>query len=186
LLNFLGKDYDITTKEGKAFAEEILDFMRDRLTKYQEETGHMYNLEATPAEGTSYRLARIDKRQYPDIIQQGTNEPYYTNSSQLPVGFTEDIFEALEMQDSLQSKYTGGTVLHGFLGERISDTETCKKLVKRIAENFRLPYFTITPTFSVCPDHGYIAGEHHTCPIDGQPLLKKEDIVKEDMIKKEG
>ncbi len=182
LLNFLGPEYNITSKEGKAFAEDILDFMRDKLTKFQEETGHMYNLEATPAEGTSYRLARSDKKKYHDIIQQGDKEPYYTNSSQLPVGFTEDIFEALELQDSLQTKYTGGTVLHGFLGEKISDEQTCKKLVKRIAENFRLPYFTITPTFSVCPDHGYVVGEHHCCPIDGQPLLKREDVAKKEEV----
>jgi ribonucleoside-triphosphate reductase len=178
LLNFLGPEYNIATKEGKKFTEEMLDFMREKLTKFQEETGHMYNLEATPAEGTAYRLARIDKKAYPDIITAGAKEPYYTNSTQLPVNFTDDIFEALELQDSLQTKYTGGTVLHGFLGEKISDGETCKKLVKRIAENFRLPYFTITPTFSVCPEHGYIKGEHYTCPVDGKAIVKKDDNAK--------
>lgn len=174
LMNFFGKEVTINTKEGKAFAEEVLDFMRDKLSTFQEETGHMYNLEATPAEGTSYRLARIDKKKYPDIITQGKDEPFYTNSTQLPVDYTTDIFEALELQDSLQTKYTGGTVLHGFMGEKITDKESCKKLVKRIAENFRLPYFTITPTFSICPVHGYISGEHETCPFDGAPIEKTE------------
>lgn len=164
LMNFFGKDVQIYTEKGKTFAEKVLDFMRERISKYQEETGHIYNLEATPAEGTSYRLAKIDKEKYPDMITQGKDVPYYTNSTQLPVGYTDDIFEALELQDSLQIRYTGGTVLHGFLGERVSDAETCKQLVKRIAYNFRLPYFTITPTFSVCPRHGYIKGEHEYCP----------------------
>lgn len=166
LMNFLGTDVTISTKKGIVFAEEVLDFMRDRLTKYQEETGHIYNLEATPAEGTAYRFAKIDKDRYPDILTAGKDEPYYTNSTQLPVNYTTDIFEALELQDSLQIRYTGGTVLHGFLGEMVSDAETCKKLVKRIAYNFRLPYFTITPTFSVCPKHGYIPGRHETCPYE--------------------
>lgn len=164
LMNFFDKDIQIYTEKGKAFTEKVLDFMRERISKYQEETGHIYNLEATPAEGTSYRLAKIDKEKYPNIITQGKDAPYYTNSTQLPVGYTDDIFEALELQDSLQIKYTGGTVLHGFLGERVSDAETCKQLVKRIAYNFRLPYFTITPTFSICPKHGYIKGEHEYCP----------------------
>ncbi len=172
LMNFFSPECNIATPEGKAFAEEVLDFMRAKLADFQEETGHMYNLEATPAEGTSYRLARIDKRKYPDIITAGKDQPYYTNSTQLPVTFTEDVFEALELQDSLQTKYTGGTVLHAFIGEKINDAETCKKLVQRIANNFHLPYFTITPTFSVCPVHGYIAGEHHTCP----ELEQKENI----------
>jgi ribonucleoside-triphosphate reductase len=164
LMNFFGRDVTVATKKGIAFTEEVLDFMRDRLKKYQEETGNIYNLEATPAEGTAYRFAKIDKAKYPDIITAGKEEPYYTNSTQLPVNFTTDIFEALELQDGLQIKYTGGTVLHGFLGERVSDAETCKKLVKRIAYNYRLPYFTITPTFSVCPKHGYIPGRHEQCP----------------------
>jgi ribonucleoside-triphosphate reductase len=166
LLNFFGPEVNLGTKQGKEFTEKVLEFMRNRLQIYQEETNHIYNLEATPAEGTSYRFAKIDKQKFPDIVTAGEEQPYYTNSTQLPVGFTDDVFEALEMQDSLQVKYTGGTVLHGFIGERISDIQVCKKLVKRIAENFRLPYFTITPTFSVCPEHGYIAGEHHNCPYD--------------------
>lgn len=168
LVNFIGKD--ITTPEGQKMAEEILVHMRDRMVKYQKETGNMYNLEATPAEGTSYRLARIDKKKYPEMIFANDKavrelgaEPYYTNSSQLPVHFTEDIFEALDLQDKLQTKYTGGTVLHGFLGERIMDIESTKKLVKKIAENYSLPYFTLTPTFSICPVHGYLTGEHATC-----------------------
>ena len=134
--------------------------------RFQEETGHLYNLEATPAEGTTYRFAREDRKRFPGILQAGTPEqPYYTNSSQLPVGFTDDPFEALERQDDLQRKYTGGTVLHLYMGERISSAEACKKLVRRALENFRLPYITVTPTFSICPTHGYIAGEHEFCPI---------------------
>lgn len=169
LLNLFGKD--ITTKEGQKLAEEILVHMRDRIIGYQKETGDLFNLEATPAEGTSYRLARIDREKYPDMIfanseavRNKTAEPYYTNSSQLPVNYTDDLFEALELQDKLQTKYTGGTVLHGFLGERLWDIETTKSLVKKIAENYSLPYFTLTPTFSICPVHGYLSGEHHTCP----------------------
>lgn len=169
VLNFTGKT--IADPEGKKLAENLLDHMRNRLGKYQEETGSLYNLEATPAEGTSYRLAKADKKQYPDIIVANELEyrrdkaaPYYTNSSQLPVNYTEDIFEAFELQDSLQTRYTGGTVLHGFIGEKISDIKTCKKLVKKITSNYRLPYFTITPTFSICPEHGYVTGEHFKCP----------------------
>jgi ribonucleoside-triphosphate reductase (formate) len=162
-LNFLGKG--IETPEGKKFAIKVLDFMRNKLQDFQQQTGTIYNLEATPAEGTSYRLAKHDKKNYPDIITSGTDKnPYYTNSSQLPVTYTTDIFEALKHQDELQCKYTGGTVLHGFVGEKISDWKVCRELVKKIAYNFKLPYFTITPTFSICPVHGYIAGEHHTCP----------------------
>ncbi len=164
-LNFLGKEKGITTEEGKKFSLEILDFMRNKLQEFQEETGNIYNLEATPAEGTSFRLAKHDKKRYPEIISAGTEKaPYYTNSSQLPVGHTPDIFEALQNQDELQCKYTGGTVFHGFIGEKISDWRTCRELVKKVAYNFSLPYFTITPTFSVCPVHGYVSGEHHTCP----------------------
>lgn len=162
---------DITTKKGQKFAEKVLTHMRKRIIGYQKETGNLYNLEATPAEGIAGRLPKMDKQRYPDIICANEEEvrtngayPYYTNSSQLPVGFTDDIFEALDLQDNLQTKYTGGTVLHGFLGERISDPEATKQLVRRIAENYRLPYFTLTPTFSICPSHGYIAGEHHVCP----------------------
>ncbi|MBU1102151.1 ribonucleoside triphosphate reductase [Patescibacteria group bacterium] len=162
LLNFIDKD--IATPSGKKFAAEILDFMRVKLVKYQEETGNLYNLEATPAEGASYRLAKKDKELYPDIITAGQKEPYYTNSSQLPVGFTHDLFEALELQDDLQTKYTGGTVFHAFLGEKISNTETIKILLKKIFSKHNLPYITFTPTFSICPTHGYLAGEHFTCP----------------------
>lgn len=162
LLNFMGKD--ITSPEGKEFALEILDFMRKQLADYQEETGSLFNLEATPAESTSYRLARHDKIHYPDIIASGEDEPFYTNSTQLPVDWTKDIFEALDHQDDLQKRYTGGTVFHGFLGEAISDWEMCRKLVKTIAYNYHLPYFTISPTFSICPKHGYLTGEHFNCP----------------------
>jgi ribonucleoside-triphosphate reductase (formate) len=163
LMNFFDINTTIATEEGKRFALKVLDFMRDKLSQYQKETGNIYNLEATPAEGTSYRLAQRDKDNYPDIITQGEKDPFFTNSTHLPVDYTDDIFEALEMQDDLQVKYTGGTVFHGFLGERIKDPATCKKLVKTIAYNFRLPYFTITPTFSICPEHGYISGEHYEC-----------------------
>lgn len=169
LINFMGKD--ITTETGHHFAEEVLDFMRDRIGQYQLETNDLFNLEATPGEGTSYRLAKIDKQRYPDIIvanedavEEKEAEPYYTNSSHLPVGYTDDIFEALDLQDSLQTKYTGGTVLHGFIGEQINDPEIAMQLVKKIATKYHLPYFTITPTFSICPKHGYIAGEHFFCP----------------------
>lgn len=169
LLNLIGKD--ITTKEGQKFAEETLIHMRDRMVKYQTETGNMYNLEASPGEGTGTRLALLDKKKYSDMsfansakAQENGASPYYTNSSQLPVSFTEDIFEALDLQDNIQTKYTGGTVLHGFLGERIMDIETTKNLVRKIAENYALPYFTLTPTFSICPAHGYLNGEHSFCP----------------------
>lgn len=163
LLNFLGAG--IETKEGREFAIKTLNFFRDRLSEYQEETGHIYNLEATPAEGTSYRLARIDKKYYPEIKASGQSEPFYTNSTQLPVDYTNDLFDALKHQDELQSRYTGGTVLHGFIGEAISSGESCAKLVKKIAYNFKLPYYTITPTFSICPVHGYVKGRHETCPV---------------------
>lgn len=161
-LNFLGKG--IETTEGKEFAERVLTFMRDRLIAYQEETGHLYNLEATPAEGTTYRFAREDQKHHPGIIQAGTPEaPYYTNSSHLPVETTPDPFMALTHQDSLQTKYTGGTVLHLFLGERLSDAEACKRFVQKVTATYHLPYITVTPTFSICPSHGYLAGEHTTC-----------------------
>ncbi len=164
-LNFLGQD--IASPEGKAFAIRVLRFMRDRLAEYQEESGTLFNLEATPAEGASYRLAKADRQRYPDIITAGTDEvPYYTNSTHLPVGYTDDIFEALEHQDDLQVLYTGGTVLHGFLGEQIDDWRQARLLIRRIAENFHLPYYTLTPTFSICPVHGYLAGEHPFCPYE--------------------
>ncbi len=161
-LNLLGSG--IETEQGQSLAKETLDFMRKQLEVFQEETGHLYNLEATPAEGTSFRLANRDRQSYPDIVTAGTDEPYYTNSTQLPVGITEDIFAALSHQDSLQILYTGGTVFHGFLGERLEDWRSARLLVKRIAENFHLPYFTLSPTFTICPVHGYIAGEHFACP----------------------
>ncbi|WP_020674936.1 ribonucleoside triphosphate reductase [Geopsychrobacter electrodiphilus] len=167
-LNLIGVGID--SAEGEALAKSTLEFMRKQLEAFQEETGHLYNLEATPAEGTSYRLASVDRKRFPDIITAGTEEPYYTNSTQLPVGSTDDIFSALQHQDSLQTLYTGGTVFHGFLGERIEDWRGARLLVRRIAENFHLPYFTLSPTFTICPVHGYIAGEHFACPHhqDGQ------------------
>lgn len=161
-LNLLGSD--IASCEGKEFAIETLRFMREKILKFQEETDSLYNIEATPAEGTAYRLAMLDKEQYPDIITGGTKKPYYTNSTHLPVGFSDDLFSALVHQDELQSLYTGGTVFHGFIGERIDNPEMTKLLVKKIAERFSIPYYTITPTFSICPIHGYINGEHFTCP----------------------
>lgn len=162
LLNFLGKD--IASPEGQEFAIEVLDYIRDMLVEIQDETGHVYNLEATPAEGTAYRLAKLDKARYPDIIAAGEGTPYYTNSSQLPVNYTDDLFEALELQDELQSMYTGGTVLHAYLGESIEDIEVCKRLVQRAFARFKLPYLSLTPTFSICQEHGYIRGEHFRCP----------------------
>jgi len=161
-LNFLGKD--ISSKEGTSFTIETLNFMRDKLVEFQEETGSLYNLEATPAESTSYRLARLDKKMYPEIITAGEKEPYLTNSTQLPVDKTDDVIEALEHQNQIQPLYTGGTIFHTFMGEKLSSGEACKQLVKKIAENTHLPYFSITPTFSVCPEHGYIKGEIHKCP----------------------
>jgi ribonucleoside-triphosphate reductase len=174
--NFTGDTDDITSEWGHAFALRFLDHVRVRIVKFQEETGHMYNLEATPAEGTTYRFAREDRKRFPDILQAGTeDEPYYTNSSQLPVGFTDDPFDALERQDDLQRKYTGGTVLHLYMGERISSATACKKLVRRALENFRLPYITITPTFSICPKHGYLSGEHTYCPkCDAEQIERKQ------------
>jgi len=163
LLNFIGEN--IASKRGRTFALEVMDFMRKRLVKYQKETKHIYNLEATPAESTAFRLSLKDKKRCPDIITAGTKKlPYYTNSTQLPVNHTNDIFEALKLQDELQCKYTGGTVLHLFLGEQVSDIQTVKNLVKKVFENFHLPYITLTPTFSICPAHGYLAGEHFYCP----------------------
>ncbi len=175
--NFTGDAYDITAPEGHAFAVRFLDHVREQITRFQEETGHLYNLEATPAEGTTYRFAREDNKRFDGILQAGTVEnPYYTNSSQLPVGFTDDPFEALTRQEELQRKYTGGTVLHLYMGERISSAEACKRLVKRSLENFRLPYITITPTFSVCPVHGYLAGEYQFCPKCDEALVEKKRL----------
>ena len=170
--NFTADHDDITTTAGYALAERLLDHVRGRMVEFQEETGHLYNLEATPAEGTTYRFAKEDRKRFPGILQAGTDEaPYYTNSSQLPVGFTDDPFEALERQDDLQRKYTGGTVLHLYLPEQVSSSEACKRLVRRALGNFRLPYITITPTFSICPTHGYLAGEHEFCPKCDQELI---------------
>src|SRR3989344_4643283 len=163
--NFTADQHDITSEWGHAFALRLLDHVRERMTAFQEETGHLYNLEATPAEGTTYRFAKEDKKRWPAILQAGTSEqPYYTNSSQLPVGFTDDPFEALMRQEALQGKYTGGTVLHLYMGERVSSGVACRELVRRALTNFRLPYITVTPTFSICPTHGYLAGEHPFCP----------------------
>ncbi len=161
-LNLIGEGIDSVA--GAQFAEDTLMFMRKQLEAFQEESGQLYNLEATPAEGTSFRLAQRDRQDYPDIITAGTDQPFYTNSTQLPVGTTDDIFQALQHQDVLQTKYTGGTVFHGFLGEKLEDWRSARLLVRRIAENFHLPYFTISPTFTICPEHGYIAGEHFACP----------------------
>ena len=161
-LNFLGED--ITGKKGFEFACRVLDHMRQKMQDYQEKTGELFNLEATPAESTSYRLARHDKTNYPGIITGGKTEPYYTNSSQLPVDFSSDVFEALDHQEPLQTKYTGGTVFHMYLGQRIKDWKACRDLVKKVFTNYRIPYFTVSPTYSVCPVHGYIAGEHFECP----------------------
>ena len=161
-LTFLG--VNITDKKGYQFACEVLDHMRSKMQDYQEKTGELFNLEATPAESTSYRLARHDKTNFPGIITSGKDEPYYTNSSQLPVDYTSDVFEALDQQEKLQTKYTGGTVFHMFLGEQIKDWRACRDLVKKVFTNYRIPYFTISPTYSICPVHGYIAGEHFECP----------------------
>lgn len=170
--NFTNDEHDITDSFGQAFANRFLEYIRSKMVVFQQETGNMYNLEATPAEGTTYRLAKEDQKRYPDIIQAGTKEaPYYTNSSQLPVGFTDDPFTALNLQESLQSKYTGGTVMHLYMGERISDSKTCRTLLKRILENYRIPYVTVTPTFSICPKHGYISGEHKYCPLCDEELI---------------
>ena len=163
--NFSGDTNDVTTPAGHALAVRLLDRVRERMTQFQEETGHLYNLEATPAEGTTYRFAREDKKRWPGILQAGTAaQPYYTNSSQLPVGHTDDPFEALSLQEALQGKYTGGTVLHLYMNEAVSSADACKALVRRALSNFRLPYITVTPTFSICPNHGYLAGHHEFCP----------------------
>jgi len=170
--NFTDDTDHIATESGQKFAIEILDFMREKLKVYQKKTGNLYNLEATPAEGTTYRFAKEDRKRYPGIIQAGEGENiYYTNSSQIPVDWTEDPFEALELQDALQCKYTGGTVLHLYMRERISSAEACRNLVKKVITNFRLPYITVTPLFSVCPKHGYIPGEHEYCPKCDEELL---------------
>lgn len=185
MINFFGEGYNITSKKGREFGLEIMEHMREKLMTYQQETNQLFNLEATPGESTTYRFAKADKKKYgdkiiaaSDISKNKGNAPYYTNSSQLPVNFTDDIFEALDLQDDFQCKYTGGTVLHVFLGERMPSVESVKHFVKKIATNYKLPYFSITPTFSICPKHGYISGEHMYCPkcdaesgyIDGMPF----------------
>ncbi len=173
--NFTKDAETIGTPFGRLFALRLLDRMRERMVEFQEKTGHLYNLEATPAEGTTYRFARMDQKNLAGIIQAGTPEaPYYTNSTQLPVGWTDDPFEALQHQDDLQKRYTGGTVLHLYMNERMSSPRACGELIKRVFTNFRLPYLTITPTFSICPKHGYLAGEHEFCPVCDEALLKKQ------------
>ncbi|WP_341678047.1 ribonucleoside triphosphate reductase [Niveibacterium sp. SC-1] len=174
--NFTRDAQDITTTWGNDFALRLLDHVRARITRFQEETGHLYNLEATPAEGTTYRFAKEDRKRWPGILQAGAGDNfYYTNSTQLPVGFCDDPFEALERQAPLQTRYTGGTVLHLYLGERVSSAEACKNLVRRALSGYRLPYITITPTFSICPRHGYLAGEHPYCPkCDAEALARKK------------
>ena len=175
--NFSGDAHDISSKWGHDFALRLLDHVRACLMDFQEETGHLYNLEATPAEGTTYRFAKEDRRRWPDILQAGSEaQPYYTNSSQLPVGFTDDPFEALERQDALQSRYTGGTVLHLYMSERLSSSTACRELVRRALSNFRLPYITVTPTFSICPVHGYLSGEHEFCPSCDEDILSRKRV----------
>ena len=173
-LNFLG--VDITKPKGKAFAEKVLQHMRERMQDFQEETGDLFNLEATPAESTSYRLARHDKEQFPDIITSGTNEPFYTNSSQLPVDYTADVFEALDHQEALQTKYTGGTMFHIFMGEALKDWKSCADLVRTIASKYRIPFFTVSPTYSICKVHGYLIGQQFECP---KCKAEKEKALKE-------
>ena len=179
LRNFTDDAEGLHSEAGRALALEMLDHVRARLVQFQEDTGHLYNLEATPAEGTTYRFAKEDRKRFPDILQAGTAEaPYYTNSSQLPVGFTDDPFEALALQDELQCKYTGGTVLHLYMAEQISSAEACKKLVRNALSRFRLPYLTVTPTFSICPVHGYLAGEHEFCPKCDEALLQQAEAAR--------
>ena len=173
--NFTNDQHDIATEYGHNFAICFLDKIREALLQFQTETGNMYNLEATPAEGTTYRFAKEDKKRFPEILQAGTQDmPYYTNSSQLPVNFTKDAFEALQAQEDLQKKYTGGTVLHLYMNESISSAKVCGKLVRKVVENFSLPYFTITPTFSICPKHGYLAGEHRFCPKCDAEIIERK------------
>ena len=188
LLNFAGVRKGIATPEGREFALQVLDYMRNKVLDFQGKTNHLYNLEATPAEGVTRRLSRIDKDKYKDIIvaneiavQSNSAAPYYTNSSHLPVNYTNDLFEALDLQDEMQTKYTGGTVLHGFIGEALPSAEAVKSLVKKVVSKYRLPYFTITPTFSVCPKHGYLAGEHFFCPKCDEEIgyTPKEEIVEQ-------
>lgn len=177
--NFSDDRYDISDESGHALAIRLLDHVRARMLAFQDETGHMYNLEATPAEGTTYRFAKEDRKRYPDILQAGTRDmPYYTNSSQLPVGFTDDPFAALELQDDLQRKYTGGTVLHLYMSEPLTSPDACRNLVRRALSRFSLPYITITPTFSICPKHGYLGGSHEYCPkCDAELIARKQRVA---------
>jgi len=171
--NFSDDKHDIADEFGMKFADEIIEFMREKMVQYQEETGNLYNLEATPAEGTTYRFAKEDKKRYPEILQAGSGDNiYYTNSSQLPADYTADPFEALDLQDDLQCAYTGGTVLHLYMKERISSAEACRKMIKNVITNYRMPYITITPVFSVCEKHGYISGEHEFCPKCDEELIQ--------------
>ncbi len=173
--NFTNDQYNIADAEGMKFAIRLLDHIRGKMVQFQSETGHMYNLEATPAEGATYRFAREDQKRFPDIIQAGTHDaPYYTNSSQLPANYTDDPFEALDLQDTLQTKYTGGTVLHLYMNERVSNSDTCKAFVKNVLENYHLPYLTITPVYSICPKHGYLSGKHKFCPRCDEELIAKK------------
>ena len=186
IMNFMPGE-TIATEKGRGFALKVLKFMREKLGEYQEETGNIYNLEATPGEGTSYRFAILDKRRFGRIAVANENSyreiganPYYTNSTQLPVDFTDDFIEALDLQEELQMQYTGGTVLHGFVGEKI-DKEAAKNLIKKITENYRIPYITITPTFSICPIHGYLSGEHEYCPkCELEPEPERKEIIMEE------
>jgi len=173
--NFSYDEYDVSSPQGIEMATDLLNHMRDRMVEFQEQSGNLYNLEATPAEGTTYRFAKEDKKRYgEEILQAGMDENiYYTNSSQIPVDLTDDPFEALTLQDDLQTKYTGGTVLHLYMQEKVSSTEACRKLVKNVVSNFRLPYITVTPLFSVCPKHGYISGEHEFCPKCDEEFLNQ-------------
>ena len=175
--NFSDDKHDIVSDFGMEMTTEILEFIRTKMKQYQEETGNLYNLEATPAEGTTYRFAKEDKKRYADILQAGQGENiYYTNSSQLPVDYTKDPFEALMLQDQLQCKYTGGTVLHLYMNEKLSSVEACRNFVKKVITNFKLPYITVTPVFSVCPKHGYLNGEHEFCPKCDTELLNQLNI----------
>lgn len=172
LLNFSDGRENMTTSQGVAFVVQLLEHMRSRMREFQEETGNLYNLEATPAEGTTYRFAKEDRKRYPDIVQAGEGENiYYTNSSQLPVDHTDDPFEALLLQDQLQCMYTGGTVLHLYMREKVSSPEAARNLVRKVLTNFKLPYITVTPVFSICPEHGYLSGEYEYCPTCDEQLL---------------
>ena len=173
--NFTDDQHDISSDTGHAMAVRLLDHVRGRMLAFQDETGHMYNLEATPAEGTTYRFAKEDRKQFPAILQAGTRDmPYYTNSSQLPVGFTDDPFTALNLQDDLQRKYTGGTVLHLYMSEALSSADACRHLVRKALSRFTLPYITISPTFSICPKHGYLRGQHEFCPKCDEELIARK------------